>query len=197
MPTLPPWLLFLCTYAFHKSPSYEHVSIHPDRDWSKGGGYIYSQCCLLCLLQPCFTKSRLNGCCIFGGLCIVNSSRPVGAAASRFSGFSYNRIYAVLKQTGHWCGRRANGQKYPGPPRHTGSCRVYNILMPNGNGFEVMTTFLREPPVPQHVAISGQPRTGDLLSTAKLLSATLILPKPACLNDRVGSWRRTRDVVIR
>ena len=60
---------------------------------------------------------------------------------------------------------------------------ITDLYMPNGDGFEVMTTLRRERPVPKLIAISGQSANGDMLKAGKLLGADLILPKPVGMDD--------------
>ena len=91
---------------------------------------------------------------------------------------------AVLEQAGHDVREASNGAEgirlFRGTPADV---VITDIYMPNGDGFEVMTTLRRERPVPKLIAISGQSASGDMLNAAKLLGADLILPKPVGMDD--------------
>ncbi len=95
---------------------------------------------------------------------------------------------AVLEQAGHVVREARNGSEGIRVFRDTpADVVITDIYMPNGDGFEVMTTLGRELPVPKLIAISGQSGTGDMLSAAKLLGADLILPKPVSMNDLLAA----------
>lgn len=55
---------------------------------------------------------------------------------------------------------------------------ITDIYMPDGDGFDVMNTLLREVPVPKIIALSGQSSKAEILRAAKLMGADLVLAKP-------------------
>ena len=91
---------------------------------------------------------------------------------------------AVLEQAGHVVREARDGSEGIRVFRNApADVVITDIYMPNGDGFEVVTTLRRGLPVPKLIAISGQSGTADMLSAAKLLGADLILPKPVSMND--------------
>ena len=91
---------------------------------------------------------------------------------------------AVLEQAGHVVRQARDGSEGIRVFRNApADVVITDIYMPNGDGFEVVTTLRRGLPVPKLIVISGQSGTADMLSAAKLLGADLILPKPVSMND--------------
>lgn len=89
----------------------------------------------------------------------------------------------ILQQAGHAVGEACNGAQGIRLFRDTpADVVITDLYMPDGDGFEVITTLRRELPAPKIIAISGQSGTGDMLDAAKLLGADLILPKPVSMD---------------
>jgi CheY-like chemotaxis protein len=67
---------------------------------------------------------------------------------------------------------------------------ITDMYMPDGDGFDVISTLRREDPAPKIIVISGRSSKGEILSAAKLMGADLVLPKPVTMDDLLTAVKR-------
>jgi DNA-binding response OmpR family regulator len=67
---------------------------------------------------------------------------------------------------------------------------ITDMYMPDGDGFDVISTLRREDPAPKIIVISGRSSKGEMLSAAKLMGADLVLPKPVTMDDLLAAVKR-------
>ena len=88
-------------------------------------------------------------------------------------------LRAILEQAGYVVREASTGAEGLRLFRESPSDVVItDMYMPDGDGFDVMSTLRREVPVPKIIALSGQSSKAEILSAAKLMGADLVLAKP-------------------
>jgi CheY-like chemotaxis protein len=86
---------------------------------------------------------------------------------------------AILEQVGYEVREASTGSEGIRLFRDSPSDVVItDMYMPDGDGFDVMSTLRREVPVPKFIVLSGQSSKAEILTAAKLMGADLVLAKP-------------------
>ena len=70
---------------------------------------------------------------------------------------------------------------------------ITDMYMPDGDGFDVMSTLRREAPVPKIIVLSGQASKAEILSAAKLMGADLVLAKPVTMDELLKAVETVLD----
>lgn len=93
-------------------------------------------------------------------------------------------LRAILEQAGYVVREASTGAEGLRLFRESPSDVVItDMYMPDGDGFDVMSTLRREVPVPKIIALSGQSSKAEILSAAKLMGADLVLAKPVTMDE--------------
>jgi DNA-binding response OmpR family regulator len=93
---------------------------------------------------------------------------------------------AILEQAGYVVHEASTGSEGIRLFRESPSeVVITDMYMPDGDGFDVMSTLRREVPVPKIIALSGQ--SEGILDAAKLMGADLVLPKPVPMDELLSA----------
>ena len=93
-------------------------------------------------------------------------------------------LRAILEQAGYVVREASTGAEGLRLFRESPSDVVItDMYMPDGDGFDVMSTLRREVPVPKIIALSGQSSKAEILSAAKLMGADLVIAKPVTMDE--------------
>ena len=95
---------------------------------------------------------------------------------------------AILEQAGYVVREASTGSEGIRLFReHPADVVITDMFMPDGDGFDVMSTLRREVPVPKIIVLSGQWSKTDILNAATLMGADLALAKPVGMEQLVNA----------